>query len=345
MLTNSMETSPCDMTQLDSDSHLPPRKRLLAGFKKLNSNSNGSSSSSSPSPSAFASSSSTSNSNGSSSSAPTDVQTHLDNLLASRFNTDQNQSPEELVEAARSAAALAVKAAKAARAVANEKALISARAIAAAKRALELVDSFPKEAMAVVADCKERPLKKNKQKKQVPVEFLYSKGRLRDEEARRLHRAIDGRYLNVLGTRSGYEEDGRINKKQKMNKTVVEVGSSRVTDDIAGVVDSDSSYERLELNRKTPEVFKPDEPDSIPTPGKEKTEEESNSLAKRRGRVKLKKLPLSICNSRDQGNGTSSVAHPPEDGVISVVPGSKTSWKCQDLKAPECVKQNKAVRS
>ncbi|CAF2067680.1 hypothetical protein Bca4012_086500 [Brassica carinata] len=223
--------------QLDSDSHLPPRKRLLAEFKKLN----GSSSSSS----------STSNSNRSSSSASTDVYTHLDDLLASRFNNDQNKSPEELAEAARSAAASAVKAAKTARAVANEKALISAKAIAAAKRALELVDSFPKEAMS---DCKER--------KHVPLHHLYySKGEFRDEEEEeedltlRLHRAVDKRHTTkVLGTRSSFEENGQINKKQKMI-------------DVAGVVDS------------------------IPTPGKE----ESNSLGRRRrGRVKLKKLSLSI---------------------------------------------------
>ncbi|KAG2244769.1 hypothetical protein Bca4012_022163 [Brassica carinata] len=251
-----------ETNQLDSDTHLPPRKRLLAGFKKLNGSS---------SPLA-----STSNSNGSSSSsAPsTDVHTHLDDLLlASRFN--HSQSPEELAEAARSAAALAVKAAKTARAVANEKALISAKAIAAAKRALELVDSFPKE--------RRSPPKKNKQKKHVPLQHLYSKGEeLRDEEeeylASRLHRAVDKRCPKVLGTRSSFEENGQINKRQK---------TGTVNDDVAGVVDSDCSYERLESNR---EAFKPDEVDSIPTPGKE----ESNSLGRRRGRVKLKKLPLTI---------------------------------------------------
>ncbi|EOA16980.1 hypothetical protein CARUB_v10005212mg [Capsella rubella] len=333
-----MEMNPCDTNQLDSDSHLPPRKRLLAGFKKLNSNANGSS------PCDFASSSSTSNSNGSSS-ASTDVQTHLDNLLASRFNNDQNQSPEELVEATRSAAALAVKAAKVARAIANEKALISSKAIAAAKRALELVDSFPKEA---TPDCKERSPKKNKQKKHVPVELLYSKGKLRGEEddlARRLHRAIDS-YPRVLRTYSDFEENGQRYKKHKKNKNVVEGGSSSIIvtgsmKDIAGVVDSDSSYEGLEIARSN----RDEEANS--TLMKEKAGEESSSLSRRRGRVKLKKLPLSICNSRNQENGTPStstplpVAQPQEDGVI---PGS-SSWKCQDLKAPECAKQNKAVRS
>ncbi|KAF8101519.1 hypothetical protein N665_0204s0016 [Sinapis alba] len=292
-----------EMSQLDSDLRLPPRKRLLAGYMKLNGI--GSSSSSSA---ALASSSSTSNSIGSSSSS---------SASTSRFHSDQNQSPEEHVEAARSAAALAVKAAKEARALANEKALISSNAIAAAKKALELVDSFPKE------------------KKHVSVDHLSSKGELRyyetEDLARRLQRAIERRrYTKVLATR---EENDQTNKKQKkmINKTVV---------------DSDSSYDGLESNRKAAKTFKPDEVDSIPTPGKEKAEEQ------RRGRLKkLKKFPLSICNSTtDQENGISCVSpvpvvvQPQEDGGIPAIPGS-SSRNCQDLKAPECVKQNKAVRS
>ncbi|KAF2550769.1 hypothetical protein F2Q68_00037878 [Brassica cretica] len=214
---------------------------------KLNGIGSSSSSSSSSPSAALASSSSTSNSIGSSSSSAS----------TSRFHSVQNQSPEEIVEAARSAAALAVKAAKAARAIANEKALISSKAIAAAKRALELVDSFPKEAMA---DCKE--------KKHVSVDNLYSK-----DLAFRLQRAIERR-SSVTGYVNG----------------------------IAGVVDSDSSYDGLESNRK---AFKPDEVDWIRTPGKEKAEEQ------RRGRVKLKKFPLSIRDSTDQENGVSSLSPVP----------------------------------
>ncbi|CAF2133190.1 suppressor protein SRP40 [Brassica rapa] len=277
-----------EMSQLDSDLRLPPRKRLLAGYMKLNGIGSSSSSSSSTSPSAaFPSSSSTSNSIGSSSSSAS----------TSRFHSVQNQSPEELVEAARSAAASAVKAAKAARAIANEKALSSSKAIAAAKRALELVDSFPKQAMA---DC-------NEKKHVSVVDNLSSK-----DLACRLQRAIEKRYPKVLATR---EENGQINKKQK---TVADGGSSVTgyVNGIAGVVDSDSSYDGLESNRK---AFKPDEVDWIRTPGKEQ----------RRGRVKLKKFPLSICDSTDQENGISSCVSPP----------------VQDLKAPECANQNKAIRS
>ncbi|CAN8327805.1 unnamed protein product [Cochlearia groenlandica] len=297
-----MEKNPCDTNQLDCDSHLPPRKRLLAGFKKLN---NGSSSSS------------TSNGSSSSSSASTDVQTHLNNLLSSSSRFNHNQSPEMLVEATRSAAVLAVKAAKTARAIANEKALVSAKAIAAAKRALELVDSFPKESIS--------PKKNNnKQKKHVPVEFLYSKDQ-EEDLARRLNRGVD---------RKAEENCERNKKKQKKNKSIV-IGSMNDND---GNLDSDSSYERLELNRK---ANKPDKEEG----------KESNALCKRR--VKLKKIPLSNCNSRDQENRISSTSplqtvaqlREEADGVVTVINGSSSSQKCQDIKAQECVKQSKAVRS
>ncbi|KAG2298270.1 hypothetical protein Bca4012_009474 [Brassica carinata] len=246
-----MATNGCDVNQLDSDLLLPPRKRLLAGFKKQNSNGS--------------SSSSTSYSNGSSS-ASTVVQTHLHNLLTSQLNDDQSRSPEEL----KATAALAVKIAKAARAEANEKAIIAAKAVAAAKSALELFASFP---------VNER---KNKQKKHVPVHVLYSK----DEDlARRLNRAINNSPRVLTGHR---------NKKLKSVATTYEnsaATSSTMYDgnDVAGVVDSDTSTD--------------DEVDRTRVNGKKKTGEESSSLGKRRGRVKLKKLPLSTCASKDQENG------------------------------------------
>ncbi|CAF2088535.1 hypothetical protein YC2023_073292 [Brassica napus] len=236
------------MNQLDSDFLLPPRKRLLAGFKKQNSNGS--------------SSSSTSYSNGSSS-ASTVVHTHLDNLLTSQLNDGQSRSPEEL----KATAALAVKIAKAARAAADEKAIIASKAVAAAKSALELFASFPAETV------KER---KNKQKKHVPVHVLYSK----DEDlARRLNRAINSSPRVLTGHR---------NKKLK---SVATYENSGVYDghDVAGVVDSDTSTDD-EVNRTR-------------VNGKKKTGEESSSLGKRRGRVKLKKLPLRMCASKDQENG------------------------------------------
>ncbi|CAE5986560.1 unnamed protein product [Arabidopsis arenosa] len=323
-----MATNASDVNQLESDSLLPPRKRLLAGFKKQNSKIGNES----PSP-PFASSSSITTSNGSS--ASTDVQTHLGHLLTSQLN-DQTRSPEELAQASKATAALAVKVAKAARATANEKAIIASKAVAAAKSALELFASFPVEAVA----CKERSPRKSKQKKHVPVQLLYSKGGVVDEDlARRLNRAINNS-PRVLTDCSGHR-----NKKQKTVTSTMYDGN-----DVAGVVDSDSSNdEEVDRTRVNGKLLLCD------NALKEKTGEESSSLGKRRGRVKLKKLPLSMCASKDQENGITlaennvSVSKPlvqPEGsngGVGQVIEGP--SWKCQDLKSPECVKQNKVVRS
>ncbi|KAF8062165.1 hypothetical protein N665_1200s0010 [Sinapis alba] len=249
----------------DADTLLPPRKRLLAGFKKQNSNG----------------SSSTSYSDGSSSSsaASTDVQTHLDNLLTSQLNDDNHgRSPEELAQASQATAALAVKIAKAARAAANEKAFIASKAVAAAKSALELFASFPAET------AKERSPRKNKQKKHVPVHVLYSK----DEDlARRLNRAIDNSPRVLTGSR---------NKKQKSVASTMYDGH-----DVAGVVDSDTSTDdEIDRTRVNKKVLLCDD-----NALKEKTGEgsSSSSLGKRRGRVKLKKLALSMCASKDQEKG------------------------------------------
>ncbi|KAJ4897074.1 hypothetical protein Rs2_23868 [Raphanus sativus] len=266
-----MATNGCDVNQIDSDLLLPPRKRLLAGFKKQNSNGS--------------SSSSTSYSNGSSS-ASTVVRTHLDNLLTSQLNDDQSRSPEEL----KATAALAVKIAKAARAAANEKAIIASKAVAAAKSALELFGSFPV--------MKERPSRKNKQKKHVPVHVLYSK----DEDlARRLNRAINNSPRVLTGHR---------NKKLKSIDSAVISSTMYDGNDVAGVVDSDTStddeVDRTGLKQKLL---------LCNNTLKEKTGEgSSSSLGKRRGRVKLKKLPLSMCASKDQENGIISNSLAQSDG-------------------------------
>ncbi|CAN7076395.1 unnamed protein product, partial [Brassica oleracea var. botrytis] len=219
----------------DADTLLPPRKRLLAGFKKQSSNG----------------SSSTSYSDGSSSTSA-DVQTYLDNLLSSQLNDDNHgRSPEELAQASKATAALAAKIAKAARAAANEKAFIASKAVAAAKSALELFASFPAETV------KER-----------------------------LNRAIDNSPRVLTGHR---------NKKQKSVASTMYDGH-----DVAGVVDSDTSTDdEIDRTRVNKKVLLCDD-----SALKEKTGEGSgSSLGKRRGRVKLKKLALSKCASKDQENG------------------------------------------
>ncbi|XP_019098376.1 PREDICTED: uncharacterized protein DDB_G0271670-like, partial [Camelina sativa] len=278
-----LATNACDVNQqLESNSHLPPRKRLLAGFKKQNSKTSGSNESPNPSSSSSSSSTSTTTfSNGSSSASLTDVQTQL--------NDDQSRSPEELAQTSKANAVLAVKAAKAARAAANEKAIIASKAVAAAKSALELFASLP-------VGCKEKSPRK---KKHVPVQVLYSKGGLADEDlASRLNRAVYNSPRVLTDCSSGHR-----NKKQK--SLVTSYVNSTVTstmydgnDDVAGVVDSDSSIdEEVDRTRVNGKLLLCD------NTLKEKTWEESSSLGKRRGRVKLKKLPLSMCASSDQENG------------------------------------------
>ncbi|KAH0970951.1 hypothetical protein GBA52_023107 [Prunus armeniaca] len=140
-------------------------KRLLAGLKKQSPDGDGSSWLSLVASSASASASASASSSSSPSSS--EFNTRLNNILSSH---NPNLSPEELVEISNSAAAAAAKAAEDARAAAEEKAGIAAKAVAAAKSALELVASFSED-----VGCKEKYLKKNKLKKHVPVQLLYKK--------------------------------------------------------------------------------------------------------------------------------------------------------------------------
>ncbi|OMO55684.1 hypothetical protein CCACVL1_27084 [Corchorus capsularis] len=311
-----MEANICDINHLDADVLLPPRKRLLAGFKKQASNANGasdqpivaSSSSSLPSPSPSPSTSSS------------DVNAHLNHLSASHFN-NRNLSPEEKLEASRAAAIAAAKAAEAARAAAYEKAAIAAKAIAAAKSALDLVATFSEDTVS-----KDRYLKKNKLKKHVPVQLLYKKHqpienhRTDEELARRLHRAINSS-PRILNSSPTSEWRGNKHKRPKSSPTlektkvsngaVVLGGSPSSTcngDTIAGEIYSDDSFqESVKAEAKGAKYEKSgqselDNCEAESGHSKEKAREDVYSPSRKRGRVKLKKLPLSICSFRDRVN-------------------------------------------
>jgi len=147
-----MEANICDVNHLDADVLLPPRKRLLAGLKKQSSKADGASRlslvaspSASASASAFASASASAPACAPSSAALSDFEIRLNNLLSSH-SSHPNLTPEEIVEASKSAAIAAAKAAEVARAAAEEKAAIASKAMAAVKRALDLVASFAEEA-------------------------------------------------------------------------------------------------------------------------------------------------------------------------------------------------------
>ncbi|KAJ1381337.1 hypothetical protein SESBI_45247 [Sesbania bispinosa] len=158
----------CDVNHLDVDVLLPPRKRLLAGLKKQSSD-DGDTVAASPSMVVCSCVTISEAASSSSPSFPSEFEARLKNLLSSHSN-NPNLTPEEVVEASKAAVVNATKAAKVARAAAEEKVEIAAKAIVAANSTLDLVASFSEEAVS-----KETNLKKNKLKKHLPVQLLYKK--------------------------------------------------------------------------------------------------------------------------------------------------------------------------
>ncbi|GMP26936.1 hypothetical protein CsSME_00003159 [Camellia sinensis var. sinensis] len=363
-----MEANLCDLNHLDSDVLLPPRKRLLAGLKKQNFDANSHHPSASSSLSGFDS--------------------RLNNLMRSHLK-NPNLSPEEIVEASRSAAAAAVRVAEAARAVAEEKAEIAAKAVAAAKSALQLVETVSEEATS-----KERYLKKNKMKKHLPVQMLYNKHKRAencktDEElARKLHQAMNS---SPRISKNSSTSELKSNKYKRLKKGLPTSEKTRVSNGgiawegipsngngVTCEVGSEGSVhegypvgaDENTLRLVRADRLKMDNGGAETSHTKEKMVESSDetcSISRKRGRMKQKKLPLSICTFRDRANpkeglkyesspsteenkgkSTSSnkplfSVRPPRDGMMPVE--TTSMWKCQAFKAPVCVKQNKVMQS
>ncbi|XAR73675.1 hypothetical protein NMG60_11007725 [Bertholletia excelsa] len=367
-----MEANSCDTGHLDSDVLLPPRKRLLAGLRKQNCDGNCHLPSTS--------------------SIPNEFDNRLSNLTRS-YSNNPNLSPEEIVETSRSAAEAAVKAAKIARAAAEEKAVIAAKAIAEAKRALELVATLSEEGTSG-----ERNLKKNKMKKHLPVQTLYNKHRAienckTDEElARKLHRAINSspriskssstselknskyKRLKVKGffipekpevSNGGKTCEGKLASTSTGNGVIGNGGSDCPIQESYTVRIGESASKFIKADR-----LQFDNEDAQTNNSKEKMLESSDDasiIGRKRGRIKQKKLLLSICTSRDRANPKEELK--PESSPSSedkrakttsnnmslfsvensrsgMIPVETTStWKCQALKAPVCVNENKVVQS
>ncbi|KAM3285613.1 hypothetical protein P3S67_024412 [Capsicum chacoense] len=365
-----MEGNVCDINHLDADVLLPPRKRLLAGLKKQNSDVY------------------SCTSNPATVSSPgCDFDIRLNNLLKSHFG-DTNRSNEEIAEASRLAAVEAVKAAKAARAIAEEKAAKAAKAVAAAKSALELVATLSDEGAS-----RDKHLKRNRMKKHVPVQLLYNKNkgtdncRTDEELARTLHRAINSspRILKNSTSDSKNQKHKRLKRSSPSEKPKLQNGSTSVEGNrpstsngngFARERESDGplSDVRVDLNTKfneadhtkmeNGEASQSSKAYYVNTENKERESKEkfgdsvndNCSIGKKKGRLKQKKLPLSICSFRDQ-------ASPKEDlksksllsfdeniskGSTSnnpMFPLERKMWKCQAFKAPTCVEQNKVMQS
>ncbi|XP_019445175.1 PREDICTED: uncharacterized protein LOC109348993 isoform X2 [Lupinus angustifolius] len=346
----------CDVNHLDADVLLPPRKRLLAGLKKQSPDGHAAAS-----PSVVVGSHVTISEavSSSSSSFSSEFETRLKNLLSSHSN-NPNLTPEEVVEASRSAAVAATLAAKAARAAAEEKAEIAAKAVAAAKSALDLAASISGEGVI-----QERNLKKNKLKKHIPVQLLYRKNQRiescgTDEElARKLHRAMNSspriskNSPNSKGSKhkkprssSSFEttegSDGGMESKQDC----LSLNNGHA---IVGKIDSEGSIQEVCSSKESRKWSRYDKSNQMEiengeaetSRSKEKNTADLSPMGKKRGRVKLKKLPLSICTSKDRAQPKEA-----EPSTERAMPIEATSMrKCQEFKALACIKQNKAVQS
>ncbi|RDX87166.1 hypothetical protein CR513_31402, partial [Mucuna pruriens] len=361
----------CDVNHLDADVLLPPRKRLLAGLKKQSSDGDAVAS-----PSLVVASCVTV-SEAASSSYPSEFEARLKNLLSSNSN-NPNLTPEEVVEASKAAAVAAARAAKAARAAAEEKAEVAAKAVAAAKRALDLVASFSEDAVS----SKERNLKKNKLKKHLPVHLLYKKYQPiencgTDEElARKLHRAMNSS-PRISKNSPNSESKGSKHKKPKTSSSfeITEVSDARMAfgqdclslnngHAVMGKVDSEGSIQEVCSSKEDKKGFRYDRSSQMEidngeaesSQSKEKNLEDLSSIGRKRGRVKLKKLPLSICSSKDRAYTKEGVRgrstpltemntsnhpvvniplFPMEPSTDRVMPiEAASTCKCQEFKAP-----------
>ncbi|KAL7146290.1 hypothetical protein ABFS83_06G030800 [Erythranthe nasuta] len=249
---------------------------------------------------------------------------------------------DEIVEASRSAATKAAKVAEAARANAEQKAVKAAKAVAAAKNALDLVAALSEES--------DKFQKKNKTKKHVPVQALYNKKKKKgkgkaicrsDEEmARELHKAINSSPRTLRKSPDADSSKNRKNKKMKISGNGNGVGKGI---DMLMVDLNTSEHDRDEEvgldNGEVPE-------------NGEVGAESLDSFGKRRRRIKQKKMPLSICSSRDQSSSSpkeetkTQQLFSVENSSNSLIPIERASmWKCHAFKPPACLAQNKVMQS
>ncbi|XP_059288500.1 uncharacterized protein LOC132041825 [Lycium ferocissimum] len=249
-------------------------------------------------------------------SPPIEFDIRLNNLLKFRSD-DCNRSIEEIVEASRVEALKAVELAKAARDVAEEKAEKAAKAMAAAKSAMELVAAISDEVTG-----RDKYSTKNKITKHVPVQMLYNKYKgtkdcRKDEDlAPTLRRSITSSPRISKNSTS----DGRNHKHKRLKnaspseKAKFQDGSTSTT--------KNRNYSGHGKPMNLKEKFGESLGDIC-------------NIGKKKGRMKQKKLPLSICSFRDKVNPKMDM-----NSKSSSLPVERSStWKCQAFKAPTCVKQ------
>lgn len=350
-----MEANNCDGNNVDADVLLPPRKRLLAGLKKQNFD-------------------------GRSHVPLTSVISgEFDTLLYNLLESHMSKSTEEIMEDSRSAVETANKVAKAARAVAENKAEVAAKSMAAAKSALDLFVTMSE------TSSREKYTRKNKIKGQVPVDRLYNKKQRVEHDAelaRDLHRAINSsprtvKTSSIPDLKSvGHKRLVKSLSLQKLKNN--NGGHSPPESNGNGQTDklySDGSAQGAYNYRIDENISKLDKADQSKMTnrvssfcgGKMKEAlEDPVSFGRKRGRIKQKKLPLSICNFRDQENPKEQLKPRSEalsdgnvnkdtagsDHLLSVGPagGSAISfdrpatWKCKEFKGQAIIKPKKVMQ-
>ncbi|PIA46715.1 hypothetical protein AQUCO_01500330v1 [Aquilegia coerulea] len=345
------------VNHVDADARLPPRKRLLAGLKKQNCDC---SSPSSPISSSL-----------SLSTISSDMSSRIRDLLNANCS-NSNQSADEIVENSRLAAITATKVAADARAVAEEKATVAAKAAAAARSALELVALF---------SVNKSRTRKDKLKKHVPVKVLYkkrkrgNKGETDEELARKLHRVMNS---SPRITKSSSDQKVNNNKKHRkrlnFEKTMVSNGglslegkppsTCNMNAEVGGVIRGENI---IKLDDSGSECTKTDSlpMDSLHTNGEAEAgysmvQEDTVSTGRKRGRIKQKKLSLSLCTVRDREivkEPKSKAVKVPkakssttDDSLLTVEPSasadaSVSTWQKKEFNAPQCYAESNIMRS
>ncbi|XP_010935312.1 uncharacterized protein [Elaeis guineensis] len=332
------------MDSFDLNTRLPPRKRLLAGLKKEGSDCDFSL------PVPLISS---------------DLSARIHDIINSTTS-----SPDEIIEATKSVALAATEVAAAARATAMEKAAAAVKARTAAKNALELLDSISRSE-AARKDC---PTKTKSRKKHVAVKLLYGNkqpvgNRETDEElARRLHRAMNS---SPRISKSKQKKLHGSGKEEVQNGGAACSGNSPVSDAKAVQLNNGYSIDKLEekiVVCSKDDLFETEEEESGCHLEKYHHGSKERIIAGcRKAKIKRKKLPLSQCNVRDQGETeetqrsvdhaltreseldhverytSSDNAKHSDDGHLSMKITS--TWKCKKLKVSQCSSDSKIMHA
>ncbi|XP_008812372.2 uncharacterized protein LOC103723269 [Phoenix dactylifera] len=332
------------MDSFDLNTRLPPRKRLLAGLKKEVCDCDF------LFPFPFISS---------------DLSARLRDIINSATS-----SPDEIIEAIKSVALATAEVAAAARATAMEKAAAAVKAKTAAKNALGLLDYISRSETAR----KGCPAKTKARKKHVAVKLLYrikqpAGSQETDEElARRLHRAMNSSPRISCNKQKKLCGSG---KEEVPKGSAVSNGNSTASCDKVVQFNNGHSVDNLEekiVVCSKNDLFEREEDESGCSLEKHHHRSmDKGSSGGKKVKIKQKKLPLSQCNARDQGESKEAPsfvdhsvteeseldhverhssfnnAKQSDDGQFSMIITS--TWKCKKLKMSQCSSDSKILHA